>query len=755
MADDFDPEAFDFAMTQGTSAQRAAAKDFARGVKYAPFDLLGLAVDTVNMPLQAVGLGSDKPFLGSEYLIDKYASAVEGLGGSYARPTHSVDETAGRILGSLFVDPTIAAGIASKFGKFAKKGQGAEVTGTSTAQLDTPTRAPATITDVETGTTSVLEPSPKSTLPPGTKPGGLGEYGINPPVMEGYSTLYGSTYSPVDNAFSDVKILGFSPNLDKPSLTGQQIVARLKKQPSVTDAELQYGGLEAFFLDPANKNRKMSWEEANSAVASRQADLGYDELTGSQTVYDDEQRLVREEVGNYTEVVFQDNKAAELPGGYTSEYTHYSDMPGVIGHARGTYIDDAYGTRGFLVEEIQPELTQNLRIDPRVGNQTRNFYMGAEEATPQKIAEIEKQLTEIANTPELKGYFDTSAEITALSEQRTARRNTINQELFAEVTANRDRAEATLNQAREKFMQSIEADPKLTELAEDFYQTAAVKGSFRQLRDGSLAPLTKLDGWDEFSSSIQDFVLQKIKQESVLTDARYRTDILIQRGLADPTIKDLNERIESLSQTAQELFDQGTSKLGGSVSDVDIAAANTFVQTGKLPETKTRNLTPQSLFRNDLQSSRYMVHELIKRQANNDWVIGNDSSTVFFPDYRDIAAVRGKQPEEVAGFKTTYEDAPQKVIKELRDAGINIEVKKIPAEDFSELVEKVQKVVPDPEAPFGFGYDYGNSISRPVLSVTLDKAAIDKLTQGSVRRFAKGGPVDLRTGIGDLFRLYS
>lgn len=578
--------------------------------------------------------------------------------------------------------------------------------------------------------------------------------------MEDYSTPgrhhYGSTYSPVENAFSDVKTLGFSSNLDKPSLTGEQIVARLKKQPSVTDAELQYGGLEAFFLDPANKTRKMSWEEANAAVSERQANLGYDELTGWQTVYEGDQRLLREEFHeNYSEIVFQDYKAATLPGGDTSEFTHYSDMPGVIGHARGTYIDDAYGTRGFLVEEIQPDLTQHLRIDPKTG-QNQNFYLGVEEATPQKITEIENELTEIANTPELKGYFDTSAEIAALKQQKQERRNAINQELFAEVTANRDRAEATLNQAREKFMQSIQADPALKELADDFYQTAAVNGDFRQLRDGSITPLTKLDGWDEFSSSIHDFDLAKTKQESVLTNARYRTDTLIERGLADPEIKDLNRRIESLSETAQELFDQGNSRLGGSISDMDIDAANTFVQTGQIPESKTRGLVPQSLFRNDLQSSRYFVHELIRRQANNDLVLGNDSSTVFFPDYRDIAAARSKLPEEAAGFKTTYEDAPQKVIKELRDAGINVEVKKIPAEDFAELSVEKREMIPAPETGLGFSFgEYKPTISRPVLSVTLDEAAMEKLRQGSVRRFAKGGPVDLRSGIGDLFRLYS
>jgi len=71
------------------------AKDFARGVSYAPFDLLGAPVDLANLPFQALGITDDKPFMSSNYLIDAYASIFPET----AR-TGSANEIAGRVLGS-------------------------------------------------------------------------------------------------------------------------------------------------------------------------------------------------------------------------------------------------------------------------------------------------------------------------------------------------------------------------------------------------------------------------------------------------------------------------------------------------------------------------------------------------------------------------------------------------------------------------------------------------------------------------------
>jgi hypothetical protein len=112
---DYDPESFDFAMTQGTPQQRVAAQDFARGVGYAPFDLAGAAVDIANLPIQGMdyllgtNIASDRPFLGSESLIQGYSDIGKATNlFDYATPTYSTDETMGRIMGGFVFDPFMA-----------------------------------------------------------------------------------------------------------------------------------------------------------------------------------------------------------------------------------------------------------------------------------------------------------------------------------------------------------------------------------------------------------------------------------------------------------------------------------------------------------------------------------------------------------------------------------------------------------------------------------------------------------------------
>lgn len=111
----YDPLAFDFAMPQGTTQQREAAKDFVRGVGYAPFDLLGAPVDIFNLPIQGMdyllgtNIASDKPFLGSESLIQGYSDIGKSTGlFDYQTPTYSTDETMGRIMGGVVFDPFAA-----------------------------------------------------------------------------------------------------------------------------------------------------------------------------------------------------------------------------------------------------------------------------------------------------------------------------------------------------------------------------------------------------------------------------------------------------------------------------------------------------------------------------------------------------------------------------------------------------------------------------------------------------------------------
>lgn len=77
--------------------------DAARGVSYYPYDLIGAPVDIINMALTPIGLGSQQPVLGSDYLRNIAKSL-----GLAQDPTGSVAETAARI-GAGFINPTAGA----------------------------------------------------------------------------------------------------------------------------------------------------------------------------------------------------------------------------------------------------------------------------------------------------------------------------------------------------------------------------------------------------------------------------------------------------------------------------------------------------------------------------------------------------------------------------------------------------------------------------------------------------------------------
>ena len=257
MADrsDFDPEAFDFAMPR-TSTDPKQAGEFVRGAKYAPFDLLGAPVDIANLLMG--GAGGTKPFLGSEYLIDKYADLGEAVGVNYDRPTGSTAETAGRLIGGAALDPgLLAAGIGMKFAQTTKtRGSGIEVKGSGAAELETPSlNVEAPSSDLGP---MVREAGSDGFVPLEKKVGeartsDLQPYGVNPPVSETLG-IFGSDYSPLENVLLENKV-----GAGKKGLTGEQYLARLQNQPSVTKTELEVSGLASFLTE--NKTRKIPLEQ--------------------------------------------------------------------------------------------------------------------------------------------------------------------------------------------------------------------------------------------------------------------------------------------------------------------------------------------------------------------------------------------------------------------------------------------------------------------------------------------------------------
>ena len=119
--------------------------DFIRGAKFAPMDLLGAPVDLTTMAMRGVGIPvPEKPFLGSEYLIDKYADLGEALDINYDRPTGSGMETLGRVMAGTAglggeAAVALAPGIGRLFAQTTKtRGSGIEVKGSKGAELEAP-----------------------------------------------------------------------------------------------------------------------------------------------------------------------------------------------------------------------------------------------------------------------------------------------------------------------------------------------------------------------------------------------------------------------------------------------------------------------------------------------------------------------------------------------------------------------------------------------------------------------------------------
>jgi hypothetical protein len=119
-------------------AQRRAEfqRETLEGAKFAPFRIAGGVVDVANLPGQALGIAPEKPFLGSDYMIDKYATGIEALGGSYRRPTGSGAELAGDIIGSTLNVAGAVKGL-SRLSTIAR-GSGIEKRGTGAAQMQEP-----------------------------------------------------------------------------------------------------------------------------------------------------------------------------------------------------------------------------------------------------------------------------------------------------------------------------------------------------------------------------------------------------------------------------------------------------------------------------------------------------------------------------------------------------------------------------------------------------------------------------------------
>lgn len=367
MADNYDPEAFDFAMPKGVGNPEEAAK-FVRGASYGPFDLLGAPVDIANLLMG--GAGGTKPVGGSEFLIDKYADLVEALGGSYDRPTHETSETVGRIIGGVTLDPGIAAGIGKLFTKTSTKtrGSGIEVKGSGNAELE------ASSSDLGASGPMVQEAGSDVFVPLEKKVGEARTSGLDGGINK---ALEPDPYKDMDYLPAANALIENPPgmNIGKKGLTGEQYLARLKNQPGVTNTELETSGLASFLRE--NKTRKIPLEEVHqyhleNSPKIEMVDGGFRHVSDQRMFGDDSITAQGRSIpgndylagafgtGGYEEIVFRDARFvgnSKTAPGAIHEGTHHTSLEGPIGHARQTsFKDEATGGYSTLLEENQSDL---------------------------------------------------------------------------------------------------------------------------------------------------------------------------------------------------------------------------------------------------------------------------------------------------------------------------------------------------------------------------------------------------------------
>jgi hypothetical protein len=911
-------------------AQRRAEfqREFLEGAKFAPFRIVGGPVDLANMALGVVGLDSEKPFLGSDYLIDKYATGIEALGGSYRRPTGSGAELAGDIIGSTLNVAGATKGLSRLFGAAfkGKKGQGKELTGTSTAQLDAPTSdlgseapksvntvldeiygqdtslsvgpfamphaldhkvklelladiddpqgainiagivssgergegfgtramklitgkadennlgltlevdpvsrggrpdlsiedlvtfyeregfikvnknynpetktttyepidpetnkdrfgnewidemyrppvdgrmqslskentprptapaptpAPATITDVETGITSLLEPSPKSTLPPGTKPGGIGMYGINPPFKEladaPVSMLGKTSYSALGDALDNAEeVLG----VGKAGMTGAQYLNRLKKLPSITDQELTNTGVMSILQK--NKNTNMSPDELrvvyneNAPKISVNVRKASDEMevvdpdtgdieyvtvddVGNPVDYDfveyqgDQRLLSPEDDLDYYEILY--NNINRNNNDYGS-YTHYGNETGNFGHTRAGLINgpperegSSIKRLGMFVEEHQSDIEGKFR-DVQKGESEAIFI------SPEKQMKIKEIQEKARNHPEYQDALDQETAIKAIAKklQDTEQKAQGYGDALVDeiVRIDADIRQAEIDAGRTAGTMSIRgaSDTEIKAFFDAHRSKQAAKEARKAELEVELAAATQ-----PYKDAIPGLKAQ-LREATALQNQRLSR--LFGNDKLNDALKTFSEKgYISEKDDTFDIFVAAQAPGGNFPFRIYRPDSHQFYLFSKVAgDGRSLNTPP---FTDQLSMAKFQNRVTINKAMQD----GLDF--VAFPDYRDVAAMRAGARGGDEAFKITYKDARDSVLKELKNQ-FDVKVKTISPDEFVENYA-------------------GADVNHPVT--VLELSGVPKVTP---RRYAKGGPVDLRTGIGDLFRLYS
>lgn len=475
-----------------------------------------------------------------------------------------------------------------------------------------------------------------------------GPFGVNPPVISQFEGDYlerpqpkvgrlAQDYSPVYNSLLDPKTLGFSPYVSKKSLTGEQIIARLKNQESVTKDELAYLDLENSLV----KKDKYSLEDVRTIVRASEPEIHIKSSSLDDMNPDFElsnyniQRIIPEgQERDYIEYVFQDQRGS-LPSvknmegpldevefevlnrlqrsimgnSAQREFSHYTDLENVIGHARVAKIDSPFDARdnAIVIEEIQSDLVA-------ASNPKTNRMGDKEYATPEKLGQAIKE-------------------------------------------------------------------------AQDFYKK---------------------------NPKVKEIDQEIINTRKELEQAREEDDV-VNIGPLTEKLRSLNESIGfSYSDPVYEPYMKYTRP---EFADTRGAKRISRAFEGEYRD-KTgifSNLIQNPPFSTNKAAARYFMQNVIKD------AVRNGTKTILLPDYVDLAKFH--ENKDVKGFKLNYTDVFDKLISDYKKQGMQLKTGTVDISD-----------------------DFSRKL-RPMKYVTFLNS-FDDIDRSLIRRYSKGGKVDIKGGIG-------